>query len=82
VVRVGALLDAAVLAGCEVHTASAGALSTPLIQGVIVRDPTASVVVEAQLSAASPGRTACLILDLGPASAEAVAAARDLSEAC
>ncbi len=44
-----------------------------------MRDPLASAVIEAELSAASPGRTACLILDLGPASAEAVAVARDLS---
>lgn len=44
-----------------------------------MRDPVASVVVGSELSAASPGRTACLILDLGPASAEAVAVARDLS---
>jgi uncharacterized membrane protein len=44
-----------------------------------VRDPAAAVVVEAELSAAPPGRTARLILDLGSATAEAAAVARDLA---
>jgi uncharacterized membrane protein len=44
-----------------------------------VGDPAASVVVEAQLSAASPGRTARLVLDLGYATAETTAVARDLA---
>jgi hypothetical protein len=44
-----------------------------------VRDPAAPVVVEAELSAAPPGRTARLILDLGFATAEAAAVARDLA---
>ena len=44
-----------------------------------MRDPAAPVVVEAQLSAAPPGRTARLILDLGSATAEAAAVARDLA---
>jgi hypothetical protein len=44
-----------------------------------VRDPAAPVVVEAELSAAPPGRTARLILDLGSATAEAAAVARDLA---
>jgi hypothetical protein len=43
-----------------------------------VPDPAAPVVVEAELSAA-PGRTARLILDLGSATAEAAAVARDLA---
>ena len=42
-------------------------------------DPAAPVVVEAELSAAPPGRTARLILDLGSATAEAAAVARDLA---
>jgi hypothetical protein len=46
-----------------------------------VCDPAApsSVVAEAQLSAASPGRTARLVLDLGYATAETTAVARDLA---
>jgi hypothetical protein len=44
-----------------------------------VRDPVAPVVVEAELSAAPPGRTARLLLDLGSASAEAAAVARHLA---
>ena len=42
-------------------------------------DPAASVVVEVELSAAPPGRTARLILDLGYANVEAAAVARDLA---
>ena len=42
-------------------------------------DPAAPVVVEAELSTAPPGRTARLILDLGSATAEAAAVARDLA---
>jgi hypothetical protein len=47
-----------------------------------VCDPAApsSVVAEVQLSAASPGRTARLVLDLGYADAEAAAVARDLAD--
>jgi hypothetical protein len=44
-----------------------------------VPDPAAPVVVEAELSAAPPRRTARLILDLGSATAEAAAVARDLA---
>jgi hypothetical protein len=46
-----------------------------------VCDPAApsSVVAEAELSAASPGRTARLVLDLGYATAETTAVARDLA---
>ena len=44
-----------------------------------MRDPAAPVVVEAELSAAPPGRTARLILDLGSATAEAAAVARHLA---
>ena len=44
-----------------------------------MRDPAAPVVVEAELSAAPPGRTARLILDLGCTTAEAAAVARDLA---
>ncbi len=44
-----------------------------------MRDPAAPLVVEAELSAAPPGRTARLILDLGSATAEAAAVARDLA---
>jgi hypothetical protein len=44
-----------------------------------VQDPAAPVVVEAELSAALPGRTARLILDLGCTTAEAAAVARDLA---
>jgi len=43
-----------------------------------VCDPAASLVAEAELSAAPPGRTARLI-DLGYASAEAAALTRDLA---
>ena len=42
-------------------------------------DPAASVVVEVELSAAPPGRTARLLLDLGYANVEAAAVARDLA---
>ena len=42
-------------------------------------DPAASVVVEVELSAAPPGRTARLLLDLGYADVEAAAVARDLA---
>ena len=42
-------------------------------------DPAASVVVEVELSAAPPGRTARLILDLGYANVETAAVARDLA---
>ena len=42
-------------------------------------DPAAPIVVEAELSAAPPGRTARLLLDLGFATAEAAAVARDLA---
>jgi hypothetical protein len=44
-----------------------------------VRDPAAPLVVEAELSAAPPGRTVRLILDLGSATAEAAAVTRDLA---
>ena len=44
-----------------------------------MRDPAAPLVVEAELSAAPPGRTARLILDLGSATAEAAAVARHLA---
>jgi hypothetical protein len=44
-----------------------------------VPDPAVPVVVEAELSAAPPGRTARLILDLGSATAEAAAVARHLA---
>ena len=44
-----------------------------------MRDPAAPVVVEAELSAAPPGRTARLILDLGSATAKAAAVAHDLA---
>ena len=43
-------------------------------------DPAVSVVVEAELSAAPPGRTARLVLDLGYADAQVAAVARDLAE--
>ena len=43
-------------------------------------DPASSVVAEAELSAAPPGRTARLVLDLGYADAEVAAVARDLAE--
>ena len=42
-------------------------------------DPAAPVVAEAELSAAPQGGTARLVLDLGYASAEAAAVARDLA---
>jgi hypothetical protein len=45
-----------------------------------VCDPASSVVAEAELSAAPPGRTARLVLDLGYADAEVAAVARDLAE--
>ena len=41
-------------------------------------DPASSVVAGAALSAAPPGRTARLVLDLGYADAEVAAVARDL----
>jgi hypothetical protein len=44
-----------------------------------VCDPAAPVVAEAELSAASQGGTARLVLDLGCASAEAATVARDLA---
>ena len=43
-------------------------------------DPASSVVAEAELSAAPPGRTARLVLDLGYADAEVAAVARDLAD--
>jgi hypothetical protein len=58
--------------------ASAGDLSTPEAEEFVVDDPSA-VVVEAELSGAPPGCTARLILDLGHASVEAAALARDLA---
>jgi hypothetical protein len=45
-----------------------------------VGDPASSVVAGAELSAAPPGRTARLILDLGYADAEVAAVARDLAQ--
>ncbi len=42
-------------------------------------DPASSIVAEAELSAAPPGRTARLVLDLGYATAETTAVARDLA---
>ena len=42
-------------------------------------DSSAAVVAEAELSAAPPGRSARLVLDLGYTSAEAAAVARDLA---
>ena len=42
-------------------------------------DPASSVVAGAALSAAPPGRTARLVLDLGYADAEVAAVARDLA---
>src|SRR3712207_9135554 len=47
---------------------------------LVVCDPAVSVVAEAELSAAPPGRTARLVLDLGYADAEVAAVARDLAE--
>ena len=43
-------------------------------------DPASSVVAEAELSAAPPGRTARLVLDLGYVDAEVAAVARALAE--
>ena len=43
-------------------------------------DPASSVVAEAELSAAPPGRTARLVLDLGSTDAEVAAVARDLAQ--
>ena len=43
-------------------------------------DPPSSIVAEAELSAAPPGRTARLVLDLGYADAEVAAVARDLAQ--
>ena len=43
-------------------------------------DPASSVVAEAELSAAPPGRTARLVLDLGYADAQVAAVARALGE--
>jgi hypothetical protein len=47
-----------------------------------VCDPSApsSVVIEAELSGAPPGRTACLSLDLGCADAQVAGVARDLAQ--
>ena len=42
-------------------------------------DPGSSIVAEAALSAAPPGRTARLVLDLGYADAQVAAVARDLA---
>ena len=42
-------------------------------------DPASSIVAEAELSAAPPGRTARLVLDPGYADAEVAAVARDLA---
>ncbi len=42
-------------------------------------DPASSIVAEAELSAAPPGRTARLVLDLGYADAEVAAVTRDLA---
>jgi hypothetical protein len=44
-----------------------------------VCDPAVPVVAEAELSAAPPGRTARLVLDLGYADAAVAAVARDLA---
>jgi hypothetical protein len=44
-----------------------------------VSDSASSIVAEAALSAAPPGRTARLVLDLGYADAEVAAVARDLA---
>jgi hypothetical protein len=44
-----------------------------------VSDPASSVVAEAELPAAPPGRTARLVLDLGYADAGVAAVARDLA---
>ena len=43
-------------------------------------DPASSVVAEAELSAAPPGCTARLVLDLGYADAQVAAVARDLAQ--
>jgi hypothetical protein len=45
-----------------------------------VSDPASSIVAEAALSAAPPGRTARLVLDLSYADAEVAAVARDLAQ--
>ncbi len=42
-------------------------------------DPASSIVAEAALSAAPPGRTARLVLDLGYAEAQVAAVARELA---
>jgi hypothetical protein len=46
----------------------------------VVSDPASSVVAEAQLSAAPPGRTVRLVLDLGYADAQVAAVTRDLAK--
>jgi hypothetical protein len=51
-----------------------------LTEELLVRDPAALVVAEVALSAVPPGRTACLVLDLGHATDEAAALARDLAD--
>ncbi len=43
-------------------------------------DPASSIVAEAALSAAPPGRTARLVLELGYADAQVAAVARDLAK--
>ena len=43
-------------------------------------DPASSIVAEAELSDAPPGRTACLVLDQGYADAQVAAVARDLAQ--
>ncbi len=43
-------------------------------------DPPSSILAEAELFAAPPGRTARLVLDLGYADAEVAAVARDLAQ--
>ena len=43
-------------------------------------DPASSIVAEAELSAAPPGRTARLVLDLGYADVEVAAVARELAQ--
>jgi hypothetical protein len=45
-----------------------------------VSDPASSVVAEAELSAAPPGCTARLVLDLGSTDAAVAAVARDLAQ--
>jgi hypothetical protein len=44
-----------------------------------VSDPASSILAEAALSAAPPGRTARLVLELGYADAQVAAVARDLA---